>query len=175
MVFVPLEAEKGRNVSAEKIKTPVYQHLNSGYRQNWLYTKREQEVLVQDENENCDLLQSWRQHREVKGGEQDKGPDVRRPSLARSLAACLHFSANRSVFLTSACFCSLCRCRRVGEEHHCEADEVSDCLLFCFSSHHVWQMNIWCNGTITWHMEYLHIDGVPVFIWGLVCINYAWT
>lgn len=73
-----------------------------------------------------------------------KGQGIRRGSRCEPalLAACLHFSANRSIFLTSACFCSLCRCWGVGEEHHCEADEVSDCSLFCFSSHHECQFSI---------------------------------
>lgn len=72
-----------------------------------------------------------------------KGRGARRGSRCETVlrAACLHFSVNGSVFLTSACFCSLCRCWRVGEEHHCEADEVSDYSLFCFSSRHLWQIH----------------------------------
>lgn len=87
----------------------------------------------------------WIQGWEVKGGRAGGGGGgARRRSRceAASLTACLHFSANGSVFLTSACFCSLCRCWRVREEHHCEADEVSDCSLFCFSSFHVWQIHM---------------------------------
>lgn len=62
-------------------------------------------------------------------------------------AACLHLPANGRVFLTSVCFCSVRRCWRVGEKHHCEADEVSGCALFGFSSHHlVRQTGISGNG-----------------------------
>lgn len=77
------------------------------------------------------------------------------------LAACLHLSTNRGVFLTSGCFCSLCRCWRVREEHYCETDEVSraPCLagwlagssLFCFAAVPVKheQLCQYCNQTLS--------------------------
>lgn len=132
-----------------EVERVLYYHLKSDHKYNWLisywslYIKREQEACPGWKWELRCLA-------ELKAKLWGEGRGARQGSRCEpaSLAACLHFSTNGSVFLTFACFLSLCRCWRVGEEHHCEADEVSDCSLFCFSSHHLWQINIWFNSTI---------------------------
>lgn len=137
VVFVPLEVESGQTV---KLKTLLCHYLNIKYRPDWVpmggaWEKTGDCKRMEMRAEN--LLQSWSQSWEVEGGGARQGSRCE----TAAQAACLHFWANGSVFLTSACFCSVYRCWRVREEHHCEADEVSDCLLFLSSSNHLKHMN----------------------------------